>query len=432
MLDNCEQLEPEAIARLDAALPASWPVVATSRRPLGWSGERIVDVPPLDVQAARQVFLDAAPRGFDATAGALGNVLDQLDGLPLALRLAAGRLDVVDLATLEQLLAQHYLTVLADPDDLGRHGSLDQVMAWSWKLLDEQRRRALLTCAALGGPFDLKTASEVLEHALDDLHGLARHRLIEVDAGRYRLLEPIRQFALHQLEVSEIGPALRARVDEWWAARAHDWARALQGPGYADVVAAASRSWGGLTRLVEHAADQDARAAFSVLAEVVDVRGPAAEGIRWATTLAERAPHPGPATRAEALAWRSRWRRRLGAVDAAAADADTAVTLTDHGDPAARALMERAALRLQRGLSDTPSRRDEIEAALLRVEGPALKGALLAQRALVLHDMTPNDRPAPVDEAVAQAVEIADTLGSPAVQLQVQGPGGYDSSGTSP
>ncbi|MEN0062313.1 MAG: hypothetical protein AAGA48_09180 [Myxococcota bacterium] len=424
ILDNCEQLEPEALVWLEEVLPETWPIVVTSRRSLDWGREFCFEVPPLSGDAALQVFLDAAPRPF-ADMGhpeALLRILDRLEGLPLALRLAAGRLDVVDLATLERFLDEDYLTVLADPDNGGRHGSIDRTVAWSWDPLDPRHQRALLACVALGGPFDLEAAHALLERPLDDLHALTRRHLVEVGEGRYRVPEPVRQFALGRLVSSPGADSIYARVDDWWATCVAGWLQRLHGPHHAATLAAATRSFGGLTRLVGHGTPDRARNAFAVLAEVVEVRGPATEGLRWASCLISRTPSAD--ARAEALAWRSRWHRRLGAVEEATADADAAIETASEGDAGARSRMERAALRLQRGLSDAGLRRAELEGALAMAQSPALRATLLAHRALALHDTLSIGEAGLVDATLAQALAIATELGCPAVQLQVHAQAG--------
>ncbi|MEM7789750.1 MAG: hypothetical protein AAF594_18665, partial [Bacteroidota bacterium] len=426
VLDNCEQLEPDAVDWLEAAVPEEWAVVATSRRALGWSHELRIEVPPLGEGPATQVFLDAAPRRFVEGVGpddaVLGRILERLAGLPLALRLAAGRLDVVDLPTLERLLEERYLEVLADPDDAGRHGSIDKVVAWSWDLLTPARRTAIMTCAAMGTPFDLDAATAVLDDPLDELHALVRRHLLEVEGGVYRVPEPVQPFVRAHLDAAEEGATIRRRVDAWWSTRVAEWARDLTGPRHAATLEAAGRSWRGLTRLVAHGDDTEARRAYAVLAELVDARGPAAEGARWATVLLDRATSVD--AQAEALAWRSRWRRRLGAVGEAEADADAAMAFTDQGDPGARARMERAAVRMQRGLVDLATRRSEIEAALDQVESPVLRAELLAYHALALHDTLPSEETGPINARIAEAIAHAEATGCPAVQLQVHAQAG--------
>ncbi|MEO0601004.1 MAG: hypothetical protein AAF211_06185, partial [Myxococcota bacterium] len=419
-------LEPDAVAWLAGAMPEGCAVVATSRRALGWDHEQRIEVPPLGDGPATQVFLDAAPRRFVEVVGdddaALGRILERLAGLPLALRLAAGRLDMVDLPTLERLLEERYLEVLADPDDPGRHGSIDKVVAWSWDLLAPGRRTALMTCTAFGGPFDLESATAVLDDPLDDLHALVRRHLLEVEGGVYRVPEPVQPFVRGHLAAAEEGGRIWGRVDAWWSARVAEWAHDLAGPAHAATLEAAGRSWRGLTRLVAHGDDAEARRAYAVLAELVDTRGPAAQGVRWATVLLDRAT--STEARAEALAWRSRWRRRLGAVAEAEADADAAMALTDRGDPGARARMERAAMRMQRGLVDLATRRSEIEAALDQVESPVLRAELLAYHALALHDTLPAKETGPINARIAEAIAHAEATGCPAVQLQVHAQAG--------
>jgi len=113
VVDGCERLGRDAVAWLDEAIPPLWPVVATSRRELGWSGERCLEVLPLDPAAARRVFVDAAVRPLPAVH--LDRVVARLGRLPGALRLAASCLDLVDLSALERSLGDPGDEVWCEP-----------------------------------------------------------------------------------------------------------------------------------------------------------------------------------------------------------------------------------------------------------------------------------------------------------------------------
>lgn len=213
VLDNLEQLPTEVADRIDGWLAAapSLRIVGTSRHVLGVRGEIRVSVEPLGLPAhpgevrgseAWEVLAHLAGGSVkdlpDATGYAL---LHSTDGLPLALELVAGRLEVV---RAEELLPRLRapLEVLADPDAPDdRHGSLHNAVAWSWSLLDPPARRALAQLTVFVGPFDLVAADAVMQGevpTLDALHRLVRRCLVSRTHHGYRLLPSIRAFVRAQ------------------------------------------------------------------------------------------------------------------------------------------------------------------------------------------------------------------------------------------
>jgi predicted ATPase/DNA-binding CsgD family transcriptional regulator len=225
--DDCDQVVA-AVAEQLTALVRSVPglrVVATSRQPLGVSEERVLPVPPLASpagsgpaavreSAAGRLFLDraraASPqfRLDEATAPHVADICRRLDGLPLAIELAATRVRTLDMATLADTLSGH-LQLLQQTAGAGRHRSLAAAIEWSWNLLDQAERDLLGRLAALPGEFTLAMAKAVasVAPAADQaadletcLLRLADRSLIGValtagQPARYRLLSTIRAFA---------------------------------------------------------------------------------------------------------------------------------------------------------------------------------------------------------------------------------------------
>jgi len=239
VLDNCEHvLDP--CAELTGALLRSSPglrVLATSREPLGVPGEVVYPVLPLTLPAesadeqdiaaavAVRLFLDrgSAARG-GATAGVApvavaGRICRKLDGLPLAIELAAARLSTLSATEIEANLADRfaflaYRRPAADP----RHQALRAAMDWSYDLLSAQERRVLGELAVFAGSFGLAQAAGVCSAgnraaALDLVDRLAGKSLVAAEPGedgtRYRLLETVRQYAAGRL--AETGDADAAR-----------------------------------------------------------------------------------------------------------------------------------------------------------------------------------------------------------------------------
>jgi predicted ATPase/DNA-binding CsgD family transcriptional regulator len=174
--DNCEHVLAAAGAVLEPLVSAvtGLRVLATSREPLGVGGERLFPVKPLglptgpspaEVQAsaAGRLFLDraqAAAPGFrldEASAPHVAGICAQLDGLPLAIELAAARVRTLDVRGLASSL-QNRLGVLERPGRAGRHESLASAIEWSWRLLSDAERGLLRRLAALPGEFTLPLA----------------------------------------------------------------------------------------------------------------------------------------------------------------------------------------------------------------------------------------------------------------------------------
>jgi predicted ATPase/DNA-binding CsgD family transcriptional regulator len=221
--DNCDQVVGAAAEQLTVLVRAvpGLHVVATSRQPLGVSEEQVLPVPPLacpvdvapaavqDSEAGR-LFLDraraASPRfRLDpVTAPHVAGLCQRLDGLPLAIELAASRVRTLDVATLADSLTRH-LRLLERPAAAGRHRSLAAAIEWSWQLLDVGERDLLGRLAALPDDFTLAMAEAVapaqagadLETCLLRLvdRSLISATLASGQPARYRLLGTIRAFA---------------------------------------------------------------------------------------------------------------------------------------------------------------------------------------------------------------------------------------------
>ncbi|WP_460728034.1 BTAD domain-containing putative transcriptional regulator [Nocardia heshunensis] len=218
VLDNCEHL-PELGELISGVLEhrPTLRVLATSREPVGVSGETLYAVAPLPVPApgadlaetakspALALFVERAQAvrpTFALTAdnyAPLGEICRQLDGLPLALELAAARV----IALSPQELAAHLDDqMLAHGHRRGtaRHRTLHAVVAWSWELLTDPQRDLAQQLSMFVGGTDLDTLEQVCGGPVtDELTALVNKSLVSVEAGRYRMLETIRAFAQHSL-----------------------------------------------------------------------------------------------------------------------------------------------------------------------------------------------------------------------------------------
>ena len=239
VLDNCEHLL-SACAELAAALLTGSPglrVLATSREPLGVPGEAVCEVPPLAVppelsgeealseSAAVQLFME---RGTAARAGGqmaaapvavVARICRELDGLPLAIELAAARASVLSAEEIEAHLADGFGFLTARRPVARRHQALRAAIGWSYELLSAQEARVFRELSVFAGDFGLTAAAVVCcggdeAAALDVVDRLAAKSLAvaETAAGgtRFRLLETIRQYAAGRLaEADEDGQARR-------------------------------------------------------------------------------------------------------------------------------------------------------------------------------------------------------------------------------
>ena len=210
VLDNCEHvLEP--VAALVAFLLATTrdlQVLATSRAPLRLAAERAVPLSQLSTSDAGQLFVQrASATRADAVLepDAVRDVVDRLDGLPLAVELAAARVRTMTVAEVAAALVDRFATLRSrDRTTPDRHRTLEAVIAWSWDLLGADEQRALAWLSVFQDGFDRATAVSVVGADGSDLvDGLVEQSLLVVteDGGtaRFRALETIREYAAARL-----------------------------------------------------------------------------------------------------------------------------------------------------------------------------------------------------------------------------------------
>ena len=236
VFDNCEHVLDASADLVEEILAASVTVkaLATSREGLGIADEQLWPVPSLDVgtgidSSAVALFVERAqavsPR-FSVTnadeADAVLAICHRLDGIPLAIELAASRTASMTASEVRDRLGQRFRLLVGSRRGLHRHHTLRHAVAWSYDLLDGTEKTVLERCSVFAGGFDLRSACAVAgsddldEYAiLDVLDALVRKSLLVADRSsgrtRYSMLETIRQFADEQLvarsEVSEIRAA---------------------------------------------------------------------------------------------------------------------------------------------------------------------------------------------------------------------------------
>ncbi|GAA5068059.1 BTAD domain-containing putative transcriptional regulator [Streptomyces similanensis] len=202
VLDNCEHLVEDA-ARIAGLLLGHCPgvrVLATSREALGITGEVLVPVEPLPPAAAQRLFLERARAVRPDFAGhaCVPDVCRALDGLPLAIELAAARLRTLEPEELAAGLDDRFrLLSRGDRTKAPRHRTLRAVVEWSWDLLDAGERELAERLTVFAGSATVRAVREVCGTPDPEelLASLVEKSFLEVTGGRYRMLETIRAFA---------------------------------------------------------------------------------------------------------------------------------------------------------------------------------------------------------------------------------------------
>jgi predicted ATPase/class 3 adenylate cyclase len=262
VLDNCEHVLAAA-ADLADVLIRSCPevvVVATSREALGVAGERVLPVGSLTVPAiedrpdvvrktdAVRLFVSRAqdvrplPDDEDGTIAEIAKVCRRLDGIPLAIELAAAQTQSLSVAEIAGYLDDRFtLLTRGARTALSRHQTLRAAIDWSFDLLSHGEQRVLTAASVFAGGFTLDAAAAVCEpdarSALEIfayLDGLVRRSMLlaEVDATttRYRMLETIRQYAADRLDsTGDVAEVRRAHL-EWCTGFARESGEGLRSP----------------------------------------------------------------------------------------------------------------------------------------------------------------------------------------------------------
>ena len=257
VLDNCEQVLDGVSRMVDGLLrhTADVIVLATSREVLSVSGEVVwrasgLSLPPPDATSlvdvegsdAVQLFVaraQAVQPGFGLTPGnapAVARICCRLEGIPLAIELAAARVRVLSVSQLANHLDKRFRVLVGGPRSAAsRHQTLQAAMDWSFDLLPKAERGLLCRLSVFPQSFDLAAAAAVADDGadpLDVLEGLAglidRSLLLTEgtgDTARYRLLDTVREYASHRLHDTKDDVATRVRHRRHFVNRVHDAVR---------------------------------------------------------------------------------------------------------------------------------------------------------------------------------------------------------------
>jgi predicted ATPase len=321
VLDNCEHVLGAAADLVETLLThtAAVTVLATSREGLRLGAEHLWPVPSLSVRegtgsAAVQLFTQRAHAvkatfslSKDADAEAVRAICERLDGIALAIELAAARMVSMSPVELLARLNDRFRLLSGPRRGLERHQTLRQAVQWSYDLLAESEKQLLGRCAVFAGGFDLKATSDVCGAGLDEyivldlLDSLVRKSLVNAEPSasgtRYFILETIRQFAEEQLSAANETETIRDRHARYFAFEiVRQWEEVFPTPGAGAAYDWADTEFFNLREGFRWAADRadlDTAAAIAAHAGVLLFFRHRFEPVQWAEEILE------PATRAD-------------------------------------------------------------------------------------------------------------------------------------
>jgi predicted ATPase len=297
VFDNCEHVVDSVADLVEAILAASATVtiLATSREGLGVSEEQLWRVPSLDVNsgtesAAVNLFVDRAQSVVSdfslaqpGEADAVVEICRRLDGIPLAIELAASRMASMTAIEVRDRLDQRFRLLVGSRRGLARHQTLRHAVAWSYDHLDGAEKPLLERCSVFAGGFDLQSACAVIGSdddfaTLDLLDALVRKSLLVADRSsartRFSMLETIRQFAEEQLAAGGSATEARAAHAHYFAGREADILALWDSPRQRDAYEWSTAELANLRTAFRWAADHgdlDVAAAIATYAPLLGV-----------------------------------------------------------------------------------------------------------------------------------------------------------------
>lgn len=322
VVDNCEHVVGACAELADAILRRSTRarVLATSREPLGVPGETTWLVAPLPAPDASCLFVDrarAAAPGLDvgAVAADVATICARLDGIPLAVELAAARTKVLSPAQIADRLGDHLGLLVGGPRAApGRHQTLRAAIDWSFEALPTEERALFAGLSVFAGGCGLDAAQAVCEEitggddVLDALAGLVDKSLVAIDRHgdrpRYRMLETLRQYAAERLAGAGATAAARVRHLAWAIELAETGEAKLQGDEQAQWLGVLDEEHDNLRAALDWAAESarvdDGLRLAAALVRFWEIRGYLRQGRARLEAFASEAGGP-PALRAKAL-----------------------------------------------------------------------------------------------------------------------------------
>jgi predicted ATPase/class 3 adenylate cyclase/DNA-binding CsgD family transcriptional regulator len=396
LLDNCEHVLGAA-AELADTLIASCPnlgILATSRQPLDLPGEIAWRVPSLQApeenmgaglpgvsaSEAVQLFAERAGRarpGFvlsDRNAAHVAEICRRLDGIPLAIELAAARVRVFTPAQIADGLDERFRLLTGAPRTaLPRQQTLEASVDWSYRLLTEPEQVVFRRLAVFAGDFSYDaavavcSASDIHAHQVLDLLGLLVDKsLIQVDddgdQARYRLLETLRYYAGGHLAAAGEEDDARQRHRDHYLAFAEEAEGHLEGPGQTEWIGRVATDYPNIRASLAWSRDRGQGEPLARTAAALEwfwvAHGPAAEGNAWLRTALDHLDPSAVPLRAKTL-WASAF------FAAALGSAAACLARSEEGLALARELHdERLVARLRVALGTARYRLGQVEEAI--------------------------------------------------------------------
>jgi predicted ATPase len=308
VFDNCEHVVDAAAGLVEAILAesATVKILATSREGLGVADEQLWRVPSLAVGAAVDLFVERAHNvttDISDEATAVEEICRRLDGIPLAIELAASRMSSMTAEEIRDRLDDRFKLLVGSRRGLERHQTLRHAVAWSYDLLDDAQKALLERCSVFAGGFDLESACAVAGFAdsddyavLDPLDALVRKSLLVADRAsgrtRFSMLETIRQFAEEQLVAGGEAEEIRTVHARHFAVREDDVMARWDSPRQREAYTWFNTELANMRTAFRWAAendDLDVAATIATYAAFLGVLGENYEPIGWAEELIEPA-----------------------------------------------------------------------------------------------------------------------------------------------
>ncbi len=408
VLDNFEQVIEAAgdVATLLDHCP-SLRIVVTSRAPLRIHGEQRLEVPPLTADDAVGLFELRAEQAIGAAALArplVDDIVERLDGLPLAIELAAARLGVLAPRVLLDRLSDRLSVLAVGPrDSPDRHRTLRETIAWSHGLLNPAAQAAFRRLSVLAGGFDLAAATAVAACDFETFAELVEQSLVHQVGDRYAMLETIREFAAEELGNGSdamsardrhlahfifVASNARTKTPDGRRARGSEWL----------VMCDAERE--NLRRAFDWAVDGGDEQGVISLFRAVEMywllTGSPDEGERWGEAALRSKAGEDPRTRVHILATLSEFPRFCG-------------------DPRRAAALKLEAIEIERSLGDHDGLSIVLDdlASVYASTGEFTEARRCLAESMAIHDLRPDEDPRNRVHPLSSLVEVALLEGRP-------------------
>jgi len=338
VFDNCEHVVHASAVAAEAILRGCprTTIIATTREALGIVGEQAWLVPPLSTNDASQLFAERARAVVpsfvvdDQNRDAVTRICTRLDGIPLAIELAAARVKVLTVEQIGERLSDAFRLLSSGSRTLSRHRTIRETINWSYRLLSEDEQVLFRRLAVFSGTFTLEAAEAICGgDVLELLSALVDKSLVLFDQ-RYRLLDTVRQFAEEKLTASGERERIRERHARYFLAMMESaepriFAGAVDPPTLVRI----DEEIGNVRAMFDWAEEDPARAEVELrLLHALHwywfARGHFHEARRRANQALARAEHVDPIVRARAqvafansAVWQADWNALRPAVDEA-------------------------------------------------------------------------------------------------------------------